>query len=152
MSKNPYDPLPIGKVLDDQTRRFGMGGAKEVGELFSSWPRIVGAAMASHVEPVSLRNGMLKLVADSPTWATEITYLREQIRKQANEALGGDVIKKIEVGAGTRRGTQTTSASTADPDRKEPAEEASKRPPADDPMTAFERARAAWLKRRSGRR
>ena len=88
MSSGPYDPLPIGKVLDEQTRRFGMGEAKQVGELFSSWPRIVGPAMAAHVEPVSLRKGVLKLVADSPTWATEITYLSEQIRKQANEALG----------------------------------------------------------------
>jgi predicted nucleic acid-binding Zn ribbon protein len=149
MSSGPYDPLPIGKVLDEHTRRFGMGEAKQVGELFSSWPRIVGPAMADHVEPVSLRKGVLKLVADSPTWATEITYLSEQIRKQANAALGSDVIERIEVGAGARRGGRNQSSDDAKGAPRGPEKGVSERPATDDPMTAFERARAAWLRRRS---
>ena len=149
MSSGPYDPLPIGRVLDEHTRRFGMGEAKQVGELFSSWPRIVGPAMAAHVEPVSLRKGILKLVADSPTWATEITYLGEQIRKQANEALGSEVIEKIEVGAGTRRSDRARSSGPDGSVHERPERKVAERPATDDPMTAFERARAAWLRRRS---
>ncbi len=152
MSNRPYDPIPIGKVLDDHTRRYGMGAARQVGALFSSWARIVGPAVADHVEPVSLRDGVLKLVADSPTWATEITYLAEQIRAQANEALGAPIVKKIEVSAGRR--DATTSAGRAQP--AEGADVRSTGRPkelrSDDPITAFERARAAWLRRRSGRR
>jgi predicted nucleic acid-binding Zn ribbon protein len=155
MGERPYDPIPIGRVLDDHTRRYGMGAAQQVGALFASWPRIVGDAIAEHVEPVSLRNGVLKLVADSPTWATEINYLREQIRAQANQALGGDVIKKVEVGAGTRRSGGAAPRTS----RREPlaggsgqtSGSSAERAPADDPMTAFERARAAWLRRRSRR-
>lgn len=150
MSNGPYDPIPIGKVLDDHTRRYGMGGAQQVGALFASWQRIVGGAVAEHVEPVALRNGTLKLVADSPTWATEIHYLREQIRDQANEALGGEVIKKIEVRAGTRRAIGESKAPVESPTGSSAT--GSDRPDATDPITAFERARAAWLRRRSGRR
>lgn len=144
----PYDPVPIGKVLDGQSKRFGMGGAKDVGTLFSSWERIVGPAVAAHVEPASLRNGVLKLRADSPSWATEIGYLREQIRAQANEALGSEIVTKIEVGTSgkSRRGESPGGASGTTGRAPDPAPQ---RPPADDPMTAFERARAAWLRRRS---
>ena len=153
MGDRPYDPVPIGRVLDDQTHRIGMGGAKEVGALFSSWARIVGPAVATHVEPASLRNGVLKLRADSPTWATEIGYLREDIRAQVNEALGSEVIKKIEIGAG--KGTGVDSGASRDASGKSgpaPPTKPDPRPPADDPMTAFERAREAWSKRRGKRR
>jgi predicted nucleic acid-binding Zn ribbon protein len=148
VSKDPYDPVPIGKVLDDHTRRYGMGAAQEVGALFSSWPRIVGPAVAEHVEPVSLRDGVLKLVADSPTWATEINYLKEKIRTQANEALGGGVVSKVEVSAGRGRGRQSDLGRTEEAS-PEPGPKRPDAPRADDPMTAFERARAAWLRRRS---
>ena len=148
MRDGSYDPTPIGRILDDQTKRFGMGASKDVGALFASWESIVGPAVSAHVEPASLRNGVLKLRADSPTWATEIGYLREEIRAQANEALGRPIIQSIEVGIGPRKGDgQARAGSKTEPDRG--SRTPSERPPADDPMTAFERARAAWLRRRS---
>ena len=139
-----YDPIPIGKVLDHQSRRFGMGEARGVGALFGSWGRIVGSSVAAHVEPVSLRDGVLKLRADSPTWATEIGYLREDIRARANAALGSELVEKIEIAAGPLKGTAgRVSESSASP-RAAPASDL----PKDDPIAAFERAHAAWQKRR----
>jgi predicted nucleic acid-binding Zn ribbon protein len=145
------DPVPIGEVLDGESRRFGMAGAREVGTLFASWEAIVGAAVAAHVEPVALRQGVLKLRADAPSWATEISYLREQIKEQANAALGRAVVTEVEVIAGPRqttRGKAGAGFGAAD----ERADRPSERPPTNDPMTAFERAFAAWRKRRDRRR
>lgn len=125
-----------------------MGEARVVGRLFSAWPDIVGDSVAAHVEPVSLREGVLRLRADSPAWATEITYLRERIRTQVNDALGSPVAEKIEVTSGPKQGPRPRSGSRAEASTGLPLKRLEPRD-RDDPIGAFERAFAAWKRRRS---
>ena len=142
------DPLPIGKVLQETTRRLGMGGADQVATLFSRWAEIVGPAVAEHVEPVSLRQGVLKLRTGSPAWATEIAYLREQIRTQVNGSLGAAAVQRVEVVTGPKRaGTRAARPGPATTERHD--EEGSEGRDPNDPIGAFERAFAAWQRRRS---
>jgi Dna[CI] antecedent, DciA len=144
-----FDPVPIGKVLNEHTARLGMGSS-DVGRLFNRWPSVVGASIADHVEPISLRNGVLRLRAETPTWATEIGYLGEEIRAQVNEALEAPLVQKVEVSVGPRTSRPGSSKSSPqvtqepDPSRETNASR-------DDPMRAFERARAAWVRRRRRR-
>lgn len=148
---NARDPLPIRSVLDDQAKRLGLGDPRHVGSLFGSWTRIVGPAIAAHVEPGSLRDGRLKVWADSPAWATEIGYLREDIRGRVNAALGAEVVRRIEVAV------RPLVRPPVDPIRGEQAAEqgeradepTTRRRRSDDPVAAFRRARAAWVRRRS---
>ena len=142
------EPVPLGEALGGATRRFGMGEARHVARLFSAWPDIVGDSVAAHVEPVSLRDGVLRLRADSPSWATEITYLRERIRTQVNEALGSVIAQKIDVTTGPKQGPRRRSGSRAEPSPRDPSEAREPRDP-DDPIGAFERAFVAWKRRRS---
>jgi predicted nucleic acid-binding Zn ribbon protein len=43
--------------------------------VFSGWEELVGAEIARHAQPQSLRDGVLLLVADQPAWATQLRYL-----------------------------------------------------------------------------
>ena len=135
--------LRVGEVLDGVGARLGLGRAAEVGVLWRCWPEIVGPAIAEHAEPTSLRNGVLRIRADSPAWANELTYLGPEIRRRANELTQRPAVADVRVWTGpgevTRRGQ----------DRGEPgAVPEPSRSARDDPFRAFERARRAWAKRR----
>ena len=56
-----------------------------------AWPAVVGAAVAPHATPVSLRDGTLTVACDSAVWAQEV------------ELLGGEFVTRLEasLGAGT---------------------------------------------------
>ena len=128
---------------------MGIDRAAEAGALWARWGEIVGDAIAEHAEPTSLKRGVLRIRAISPAWATEIGYLKEHIIRSANEALGAALVADVQVWTGpgpirdrTARGSRASAASTP------PA--GPRQPPPKDPEEALERARAAWLRRRSG--
>jgi predicted nucleic acid-binding Zn ribbon protein len=135
----------IRDLLPGAARRAGMDADPvAAGALFRDWCAIVGPRIADHAEPTSLRGGVLRVRADSPTWATEIGYLGEAIRAHVNAAAGGDLVAEVRVwtGPGTSPRRATDEASGRGPGR-DPG-----RPPEEDPKVGLERARDAW---RSGR-
>ncbi len=129
-------------LLDPIGRKLGMEGAVEAGRVFARWRAIVGDDIAAHIEPTSLRDGVLRVRADSPTWATEIGYLAEEIAGRVNSEVGRKVVTELRVSAGPRleRAQPKTGSGPRPATRSEPSE-----PPSDDPREAFERARRAWL-------
>jgi predicted nucleic acid-binding Zn ribbon protein len=134
-------PVRLRELLDGVSRRFGVGAAADTGVLWSAWGDLVGDAMAAHVEPTSLRGGVLRVRADSPVWATETSYLAEELRKRANRLLGSARISEVKVWTGPGRVTPRRRPAT------DGAQTPSQREPAPDPQTAFDRARRAWSNR-----
>lgn len=124
-------------------RRLGLDHPTEVGALWARWVEIVGDDIAKHAEPSSLRSGLLRVRTDSPVWATEISYLADEIKQRANDALGRPLVEEVRVwtGPGPIRGRGPTAARTG------PANASSEGVPGD-PMEALDRARRAWLRRR----
>lgn len=146
----PADPAPLGSLLSGAAGRFGVDDAGAVGTVWRKWLDLVGPDVAAHCEPTSLRAGVLRVRADSPVWAHEVGYLSEEIKGRVNRLLGRDAVREVRIWSGpSKTGPQR--------DRNRPAggsEAPGAEPPEplpDDPLTALERARGAWLsKRRSG--
>jgi hypothetical protein len=132
----------LREVLDGVSRRFGVGLAADTGVLWSAWSELVGDTMAAHVEPTSLRGGVLRVRADSPAWATETSYLAEELRERANGLLGSAKIIEVKVWTGPGRVTPRGHRPARDR-----VQTGSQREPAPDPETAFDRARRAWWRR-----
>ena len=135
-------PTRLRDLLDPVGQRLGLSGAVEAGRVFDRWSDIVGPDIATHVRPTSLRRGVLKVTAASPTWATEISYLAEELMGRINRAIGSGVVTELKVAqggfeapGGARRGASRRS----DKVHREARES--------DPIKAFEKARAAWLAR-----
>lgn len=145
MSDATEDPLRLKDLLGATTRRLGMEAAAEIGLVWSRWREIVGDDIAAHAEPTSLRAALLRVRADSPAWATEIGYLRDEIRDRVNRVAGRRLVEEVRVWSGPGRvGTAARAA-------REPVDRAateSSEPPPDDPVEALERARRAWSARR----
>ncbi len=143
MGREPALPR-LGDLLREATAKLGMPAPEATGRLWSRWTEVVGAAVAAHAEPTSLRGGVLKIRADSPAWATEISYLADEIRRRANDLAGGALVAEVRVWTGPGR----PPAAPAGKGRGEPTKPPLREAPVD-PAEALARARAAWEKRRS---
>jgi predicted nucleic acid-binding Zn ribbon protein len=134
----------LRELLDGAARRAGLAAGAEVGRIWNLWPEIVGEDIAAHAEPTSLRDGILRVRTDSQAWATELSYLTDEIRHRANNATGKELIIEVRVwtGPGPVKRVRSQAPRTFDW-RPSQSQET-------DPEVAFERARSAWWARRKG--
>ena len=132
-------PSRVRDLLDPVGKRLGLEGATDSGGLFARWADIVGDEIAAHVEPTSLRDGVLRVRTDSPAWATELAYLAADISARVNSAMGKELVRELKVSTGPpsdRKGADR-------PPQARRAMAASEEPNPD-PRAAFEKARRAW--------
>jgi predicted nucleic acid-binding Zn ribbon protein len=147
MSEPWREPSRVGEVLGAVGRRLGLANAVGTGRLWATWRDVVGDAVADHAEPTSLRGGVLRVRADSPAWATEVRYLREEIRQRVNVSLGERLVTEIRVWTGPGK-----TARRQPPGSVAAGERARLRAAPSDPREAFARARNAWARRAHVRR
>ena len=145
MLSNDDSPKKLREILDPLARRVGMDAGVATGRVWSQWGGIVGPDIAEHAEPTSLRRGVLRVRTDSPVWATELTYLSEEIRRRVNESLGRDEVTAVKIwtAPGKLQGAAARPPSRPPPERRIET-------PTTDPMSALRRARAAWDRAREG--
>lgn len=136
-------PQRLGELLEPEARRAGMDSGVLVGQVWQSWRRIVGADVAQHAEPTSLRAGVLRVRADSPAWSTELSYLADELRTRVNDAVGRPLVKEVHVWSGPGRISEPSVAVEPEPSQRSQSDTGS------DPHTAFRRARRAWFRRRA---
>jgi hypothetical protein len=136
-------PSRLRDLLDPVGRKFGFEGAVDAGSVFARWDAIVGPDISKHVEPTSLRDGVLRVRTDSPAWATEVAYLSGEIAGRVNKALGRELVRELKVASGP-----PTRAKRATPALRPEQAPVTAPSPATDPQEAFENAHRAWSRRR----
>jgi predicted nucleic acid-binding Zn ribbon protein len=65
--------------------------------VFSRWEAIVGSSVAAHAQPLSLRDGVLRVAVDEPGWATQLRFLAPTVLARFADAVGPDLVTSIEV-------------------------------------------------------
>jgi predicted nucleic acid-binding Zn ribbon protein len=143
--RDPDGLVALRDVLAQAAGKLGFSDALATGALWRGWSDIVGDDVASHAEPTSLKEGVLRIRADSPVWATELGYLAEDIRARINANAGAELVAKILVWTGPGKAAATP---TKDVRGSAGSDEIEDLP--DSPMEAFQRAENAWKKTRSG--
>ena len=154
MSSSENHPHRLKDLLGGVGARVGLEDARATGLVWSHWAEIVGDAIAGNAEPTSLKKGILRVRATSPTWAQELTYLATEIKERANAMAGSDVVREVRVWTGPGAVARTTPQPDQRPQdgaqagSPQPAQEASP----ENLEKAFERARRAWVRMTAGRR
>jgi predicted nucleic acid-binding Zn ribbon protein len=96
----------VGGVLREamDTDRFRRGLA--LGRLARSWADVVGSRLAQETAPFSLEQGGLVVSVSTAAWGAQVRFLAHEIRRRANEVLGGEEVRtvRIAVGRTERRG------------------------------------------------
>ena len=145
------DPARLKDLLGPFGKRLGLRDPASTGLVWARWEEIVGPGIAAHCRPSSLREGVLRLRADGPTWATEVGYLGEDIKRKVNAAAGARLVSEVRVWVGPD-GPDETRRRPAPPEHRDRGSETGRKGSDGDPLEALARAREAWSRRvRRGR-
>lgn len=68
-----------------------------VGGVMGRWPRVVGPDVAAHCSPMTFRDGVLVVRADSTAWATQVRLLVPTLLRRLAEELGEGVVEQVQV-------------------------------------------------------
>ena len=105
------DPQLFGRLIARVSLDRGWSPRLTDATVLGRWPLLVGAEIADHCTPVSLRDGELVLQAESTAWATQLRTLQRQLLARLAAAVGKDVVRRIRVvgpsGPSWRRGPRT---------------------------------------------
>lgn len=149
----PELPPRLRDLLGGVGARIGLEDARATGVVWERWAEIVGESIASNAEPTSLRKGILRVRATSPTWAQELTYLASEIKTRANHLTGAEVVREVRIWTGpgeVARATPESGGRTQDVSVTESPQHLQEASP-ENLEKAFERARRAWARKRSKR-
>ena len=97
------NPVSIGDVVDRLLAEDVFQRGIPVATLVRAWPEVVGERLAEATTPVSIEAGCLVVRAADGPWGSQATYLAEEIRTRADEALGGGVVQTIRIVVETQR-------------------------------------------------
>lgn len=59
------------------------------------WTSVAGPHIAEHTDVRGLRSGELLVAVDSPSWATELSAMAEELRRRVNQEIGKDLVTAI---------------------------------------------------------
>ena len=91
------DPQALGTAINGLLDTEGWSQAAATGSVFGRWAQIVGADLAGHTKPETLREGELTVIADSTAWATQVRLLSAQLVQRLNVELGHGTVQKVKV-------------------------------------------------------
>ncbi|MGH3628077.1 MAG: DciA family protein [Sciscionella sp.] len=91
------DPQPLGRLAARLSVERGWSAALAGGSVFARWSELVGAEVAEHATPISLRGGELQVRAESTAWATQLRLLQRQLLAKIAAALGPQVVRRLRI-------------------------------------------------------
>jgi predicted nucleic acid-binding Zn ribbon protein len=91
------DPQPLSSAISGLLDAEGWALAAATGSVFGRWAEIVGADLAAHTTPETLKDGELTVSADSTAWATQLRLLASQLVKRLNAELGDGTVLRVRV-------------------------------------------------------
>ena len=89
------DPQPVGAVVAGYLADRGWERPLAQARVFTDWPNLVGAEIAAHCEPAALRDGELRIAAESTAWATQLRLLQARLLSRLVSELGPEVVTKV---------------------------------------------------------
>jgi predicted nucleic acid-binding Zn ribbon protein len=91
------DPQRFGQILGRIANDRGWSEQLATGQVFGRWAVLVGADVAEHAKPLSLRDGELTVQASSTAWATQLRLLQRQLLAKIAKGVGPNVVKRLKV-------------------------------------------------------
>jgi len=93
--QNPGDPTLVGAILDELVKDREWDSGLAEGNLFATWPAIVGADVAAHTEPISLIDGALLVRCSSTAWATQLGLAHNEILATIRASAPGALVESL---------------------------------------------------------
>lgn len=105
-------PTVLAHVLGRFIAERGWGERLRDSQVHQRWVDIVGADLATRVEPVRLRGGVLVVRTESGAWASQLRYLSPWLLERAQHVLGPDRVERIHIISGSHNDPSRSSGET----------------------------------------
>jgi len=93
----PKDKKPkhMKEVLKPLLKEWRIDAATREHEVFSLWERAVGENVSKSCRPAAVHQGTLVVAVRDSAWMQELQFMKDEMIKKVNKAMGGSVIKQI---------------------------------------------------------
>jgi predicted nucleic acid-binding Zn ribbon protein len=91
------DPVAIGAIVGQSIDELGWTAPLAEARLHAQWASVVGAEIGARCQPVSLRNGELRITAESTAWATQLRRLAPQLLKRICAELPAGMVTRLHI-------------------------------------------------------
>jgi hypothetical protein len=108
-------PMAIADLLGGTFSDNPLGERLREGKIWLVWESAVGAQIAAKARPVAFRNSTLVIEVTNAPWLQQLNFLKRDMVEKLNSRLGSDLIRDIQLRAGTR---QQSAAATQRPKSK----------------------------------
>jgi predicted nucleic acid-binding Zn ribbon protein len=89
------EPVALAAIVDGLLREEVFSRGMPIATLASRWPEIVGQRLAAETAPASLDEGVLTVEVSTGAWGAQARFLHEEIRRKADESLGGEQVRRV---------------------------------------------------------
>ena len=93
--QSPGDPTLVSDILGELVKDREWDSGLAEGNLFASWPTIVGSDVAAHAEPISILDGKLLVQCSSTAWATQLTLAQNDILATIRASAPGALVESL---------------------------------------------------------
>jgi predicted nucleic acid-binding Zn ribbon protein len=90
-------PRPVAFALDALTG--SIAPATLLAQVQRAWPEAAGEAFARTCDPVSERDGVVRVACESAVWAQELDLMSERVVAALNAQLGRPAVRGLRAGA-----------------------------------------------------
>ena len=85
----------VGDILAGLIKTTDLGKHLEHAEIWENWPEIVGEITAKHTRPQGIKEGQLRIEADSAVWMHKINYRKWQVLKKINRLAKKELVSDM---------------------------------------------------------
>lgn len=91
------DPQPLGRAADELAASRGWSPRVSEGAVFARWATIAGDHIAEHATPISLRDGVLHVSAESTAWATQLRTVQSELLAKIAAGVGDGAVRSLKI-------------------------------------------------------
>ena len=91
------EPVHLRSVLEQLLKDFGTPDITTVISIIDQWEEIVGSDLATKISAVAISGSELIVRVDDPAWASQISWLENQLLDKITRLIGEEKITSIRV-------------------------------------------------------
>ncbi|HDR00422.1 MAG TPA: DUF721 domain-containing protein [candidate division WOR-3 bacterium] len=85
----------LDRTIPGVLSRLGLDRDLEEQRLLDAWPGLVDKRIAGHTRAVALERGVLVVAVDSPTWMTQLRFVKSDILRAIAPRFRSGVVRDI---------------------------------------------------------
>jgi len=93
--KNVEEFEHIGNIIGNVLKTCRDDFDENLAQVWGRWDRAVGDGIAKNARPAAFKGKLLLVNVTSSTWMHQLQFLKTDIIKQINHALGKELVKEI---------------------------------------------------------